>query len=66
MCRPKDGKPGTRGWFTNAEWPGKEHDAVNLFNTGFLSKNVQPGAPSHSELASPQIPTVRPNSCRIS
>ena len=32
------------GWFQDAEWVGKERDAVNLFVMGFLAKDVQPGA----------------------
>lgn len=32
------------GWFKDAEWVGKEHDAVNLFAMGFLAKGVRPGA----------------------
>ena len=31
-------------WFKDAEWVGKERDAVNLFTMGFLAKGVQLGA----------------------
>jgi len=34
-------------WFIEADWIGKERDAVNLFTMGFLAKNVQPDAAIH-------------------
>ena len=52
-------------WFTDAEWVGKEHDAVNLFTMGFLAEDVQPGAAIYDlrqiriESPVPQLPGHR-------
>lgn len=52
-------------WFKDAEWVGKEHDAVNMFAMGFLAKGVQLGAAIYDlrqiriESPIPQLPEHR-------